>query len=113
MEAVSQCNLCKQHSLKAGEHCLAVKRQLRKWLKGGEVLHFKKGQVLFYEGHQPFGFFLISEGAVVPTPLEDKTMGLFHLLTDTPYCSTCTAASDLSALFFPKAFVFAHLKPAK
>ena len=105
MGMVAQCTACK-----AGPQS---QHHFRKWVKEGELLHFKKGQVLFYEGHLPFGFFLLNKGTVLPPPMEDKTLGLLHLLSGTPYCSTCTAASDIEVLFFPKTLVFSHLAPSK
>lgn len=85
---------------------------------GGEILHYKKGQVLFYAGHQPFGFFILKNGKLILKPPsrkkkkrevpQDRILGLSHLLTDTPYCYTCQAASDVEVVFFPKASLLDH-----
>ncbi|MBI2340694.1 MAG: cyclic nucleotide-binding domain-containing protein [Deltaproteobacteria bacterium] len=82
----------------------------------GNPVHYRKGQVIFYEGHHPCGFYLLRQGKVSLKesrtsggakmhPTEDKLLGLMHLLSDTPYCSTCTAEDDVDIVFIPKTTV--------
>ena len=67
----------------------------------GIPLSFEKGQVLYYEGHHPFGGFLIDKGRVglkfhvkegrdksAGSPLEGEFIGLEEILQDKPYAST-------------------------
>ena len=74
----------------------------------GEVVRFTKGQVLFYEKHEPFGFFIIKKGKV--SPANDFCPGLDDLLHTTPYTFTCIADSDVEAIFVPKIVLAQHLK---
>ena len=40
---------------------------LKHWgelMQGGDLLEFKKGQTLFYQGHQPYGVYLIVSGEI-------------------------------------------------
>lgn len=80
----------------------------------GEKLRFAKGQILFYQEHEPYGLFVLKKGEVsllrqkkdarAPTVDKpaDKLLGLTHLLTNTPYCSSCRADEEVEVVFFPK-----------
>lgn len=89
------------------DHLSEIKEQ-------GEKLHFTKGQVLFYQEHEPYGLFWLKKGEVsflrqkknsrspeVSRPA-DKLLGLIHLLTNTPYCASCQADEEVEVVFFPK-----------
>lgn len=99
---------------------LKVKEHLRNLLPQGEALKYKEGQVLFYEKHMPYGFYLIQKGEVslsagpkemgVRSADEDNILGLSHLISETAYCATGTAKSDVKVLFFPKAQVLGYLQ---
>jgi CRP-like cAMP-binding protein len=84
----------------------------------GDRLNFKKGQVLIYEGHVPFGVFVLKNGAVSFSSLqgncpqshvqegsEGQIIGFEELLGATPYCCTCTAESDCEVIFISKTLV--------
>ena len=87
-----------------------IKNHLKKLISQGEMLHFKEGQVIFYDGHLPTGFFLLQEGRVSPEWFADNLLGLTHLLENNPYCITCKAATDVIIHFIPKATVLHFLK---
>lgn len=88
---------------------------------GGEV-RFQKGHAIFYEGHLPYGFYVLKKGSVGLSRVtltglrEDLTnegkdvFGLFHLLTNTPHCAMGTAKSDVQMVFVPKAAVLDFLR---
>lgn len=88
-------------------------RQWKDFLSRGQVLNFKKGQVLFYEGHFPCGVFILLTGKVsildkqghehkeISLPLY-QTLGIDLLLTAQPYSFTAMCQSDTSALFLSK-----------
>ena len=93
---------------------------LDRLINDGNPVHYRKGQVIFYEGHHPCGFYLLKQGRVSLKeseagarpkmhPTEDKLLGLVHLLSETPYCSTCMAEDDVDVVFIPKAAVIQHL----
>lgn len=99
---------------KIGEHLEEIVSQ------GGE-LHFKKGHVIFYEGHKPYGFYLLKKGTITLSRFlmnndkeelvggEQEVFGLFHLLTNTPHCAMAVAKTDVVALFIPKSAVIQFL----
>lgn len=85
--------------------------------ESGNCLHYRKGQVIFYEGHHPCGFYFLKKGKISflaestpkgdkrPCRPHDRLLGLAHLISDTPYCATCTAAEDVDIFFVPKSAV--------
>lgn len=87
--------------------------------KGGSI-HFKKGQVLFYEGHYPYGFFVLVKGDIELSRVtmggareslfqKERVLNLFHLITNTPHCATATAKTNVEVLFVPKTTVLEFL----
>lgn len=88
---------------------------------GGEM-HFKKGHVLFYEGHKPLGLYVLTGGEIALSRLlidgkkEDLTneskdiFGLYHLLTNTPHCAMAVAKSDVKTIFIPKSILLDFLR---
>jgi len=96
-----------------------------KWddlLKQGQSISFKAGQVLFYEGHLPYGLIVIQSGKVLfskwgrpssekKTPCGEehvvclgptKVFGIQPFFEGVPYCCSCTAASDCEGVFISK-----------
>jgi CRP-like cAMP-binding protein len=82
---------------------------------------YRKGQVLFYQGHYPYGIFLIHSGrlelrdtlkeAAIPCELGKGTLiGVDLLQTDLPYPYTGIAAEDVEASFLEKVRFFELLK---
>ena len=95
-------------------------RQWEKLLREGQELDFKKGQVLFYEGHAPYGVFVVGSGEVrfkrgerpcagnhLWSSPSGKVLGLDHFFDDTPYCCTCLAATDCTMTFISKSQLMA------
>ncbi len=92
-----------------------TKKQWDRLIAKGQTLSFKKGQVLFYEGHHPYGIFLLQSGEVKftkqDTPClrehffslpQGKVIGLKPFLEGRAYSCTCTALMDCRMLFIPK-----------
>ncbi len=91
------------------------------WARINEVraqfVHFDRGQVLFYEGHQPCGVYLICRGKVRLTPAGrgisrkptmvtgGRPLGFATLLQDGVYSATAEAATRVDALFIGR-FLF-------
>ena len=92
-----------------------IKNHLGELVKAEERLYYKKGQVVFYEGHQPYGLYVVREGEVVLTRSKDGKSGVIAILgpgdllgveaflSDTPYKENATADTDLELSFFGKA----------
>lgn len=85
-------------------------------------LVYQKGQVLFYEGHVPYGLFVIKKGKVKfikghksPKEIQSLTpiLGYQHLISETPYCASCLAETEVKAVFLPKTVVQDVVKGAK
>lgn len=87
-------------------------QQLR---KESQELNFHKGQVLFYEGHYPYGIFIITDGEVQFTRAGLKSpnkhrlpcsmgevIGLDTFLQGIPYCCSCTAQEKCHVIFISK-----------
>lgn len=93
-------------------------------LQGGEELQFKKGQVLFYEGHSPYGIFVIQAGTVQfkegetrcaedhfwTAPSGHQVIGAHHFFSETTFCCTAIAATDCRLVFIPKSQLIPFLK---
>ena len=90
--------------------------------KEAQPLAFRKGQVLFYAGHSPYGIFVIETGKVEfmqgGTVCPDdhywksprgEALGLHHFFSGTPYCCTCTAANNCKLLFISKTQLTSYL----
>ena len=85
-------------------------------IKEGQPLTFKKGQALFYEGHSPYGIFLIQSGEVEfwkedgnttqdnhrYTIPQGEIIGLDVFASDEVHCCTCMASEDCQAVFISK-----------
>lgn len=84
-------------------------------LRGGQELEFHEGQVLFYEGHVPYGAFVLLEGDVefrregIPSDKSHRIkspngeiIGLGVIAGEAPYCCTCTATGDCRVIFISK-----------
>ncbi|MBI4224511.1 MAG: cyclic nucleotide-binding domain-containing protein [Deltaproteobacteria bacterium] len=79
----------------------------------GESLHYKKGQELFYQGHDPCGVYWIRKGqvALIHTEMggehfEEKgpgtILGLEELLKGEAFMHTGRAVNDCEICFIPK-----------
>ena len=89
----------------------------------GKKMAYKKGQVLFYEGHEPYGIFALDTGTVTFVRKTDqgedvvdvlcgeahtnsvsrwRVLGLSVLIDGTTYCCTCTASEDCKVVFISK-----------
>lgn len=93
----------------------------------GELLRYSRGQTIFYAGHQPFGFFLIRKGEISfkkegETEIDSncgaycddrQLLGLSHLLTNKPYCKSCTAEGKIEVIFFPKSIICKFVRDLK
>lgn len=99
-----------------------VKRNLKTISAQGGVVCFQKDHVLFYEGHASCGFYILRKGEIelfrtdmqgqkVVLPSGDHSVfGLFHLITNIPYCATARAQTDAETLFVPKSAVLEFLE---
>lgn len=85
-------------------------------------MDFKKGQVLFYRGHLPYGVFVLVSGTVqlmyenasgskVKARLpEFVPFGLDFVTMNAEYPCTAVAESDINVLFLPKSVIGDELK---
>lgn len=92
-----------------------LKDQWGQLLAEGQPLTFRKGQTLFYEGHTPYGIYVMQSGKVrfvkgdtscqevhlVPSP-KGRVIGVNHFLSETPFCCTCVALTDCQLIFISK-----------
>lgn len=91
-------------------------------LREGRKLFFRKGQTLFYEGHIPYGLFVLKSGQVDFTGSclscteehgwaspNGEVLGMQTFLKKLPYCCTCTAKQDCQTIFISKTQLFPYL----
>ncbi len=94
-------------------------------IRGGQALTFRKGQVLFYEGHIPYGVFVIESGKVrfqtgnktcsddhLKESRQGKVLGLKHFRTEAPFCCTCVCETDCQLIFISKTQLMETLSAA-
>lgn len=99
-----------------------LEAHLPQLLEMGDKVHYGQGQILFYQGHMPYGVFLLKKGDLSWQPddtagnrqkrdhcEQDRLIGLRHLLSDTPYCQTCHAQTDIEAIFLSKHAILHYL----
>lgn len=90
--------------------------------KQGQVIHYKKGQVLFYEGHLPYGIYVLKSGDLFfsrseqkcveehwSQMVEDRVLGIENVLSQNPYLCTCKAKTDCDVIFISKAQFSSYL----
>ncbi|MFO1519835.1 MAG: cyclic nucleotide-binding domain-containing protein [bacterium] len=83
--------------------------------QNSQEIDFKKGQVLFYEGHQPYGVFVLQSGELefsqggrhcnnehYWSSHQGKAIGMKTFLKGSPYSCTCVALTDCRTLFITK-----------
>jgi len=92
----------------------------RDLLKYSTELNFKDGQDIFYEGHNPYGAFIILSGDVTLTKASDSEkklsapltvpIGLDLLLTGQTYPFTAVANGPVQARFVSKGLLLKYCK---
>lgn len=93
----------------------ALKKNWDHLIKQGQDLKFHRSQALFYEGHHPYGLFVLVWGRVGferkhgRCPEEHlwiapsgQVIGLGAFFSGTTYCCTCTATEECRVIFIPK-----------
>ena len=109
---------CCQRTLKDHPTYALIKSNLELLKAQGEKLSFRPGQMLFYEGHNPCGFFVVTRGSVVlekegvpcgsPSASGqawDGIIGLCQLMAGAPYMVSCKARDEVELLFYSKAWL--------
>jgi CRP-like cAMP-binding protein len=84
-------------------------------LAEGQKMSFQKGQTLFYEGHAPYGLFVLKSGKIrferhskacpeehIWQSPEGKAIGLAHAIKKTPFCCTGVAVTSCAVVFISK-----------
>jgi CRP-like cAMP-binding protein len=83
----------------------------KKAKEGATSLYFEQGQFLFYEGHAPYGLYLLLSGKIELTFSSKPSMqidsaptilGLFHIFQNQSYCCSCQAISPVHVVFIAK-----------
>ena len=87
-------------------------------LQESTILHFNKGQVIFYQGHQPYGIFVIKSGSVVFTSQDHEEkeihllapqkmpIGIDFIMGNETYPYSAVACSDVVVFFINKTFSY-------
>lgn len=96
------------------QKALALAKQEKECLlSNGERSHFSKGQVLFYQDHNPSGIYWILSGQIVLIHVEngqehseykstDDLLGIEELLKGETFRFTAKVLSDCEICFIPK-----------
>ena len=104
---------CGCHKSREDKASRAIQSQLAKLIPQGERLLYRKGQILFYQDHLPYGFYFIEEGEACfrhSCSQAGDILGLYHFLKEKPYCDTCEAKTDLQVIFFSKSVAHQFLQ---
>ncbi|PIR25713.1 MAG: hypothetical protein COX62_04215 [Deltaproteobacteria bacterium CG_4_10_14_0_2_um_filter_43_8] len=117
--AKNKCELlcCKQQN-RQDSPAKALTERISELKEKGETILFRPKHVLFYEGHFASGCFILEEGTLKIEKTQGELMpakkllipqkhliGLWHLLSDTPLCSSCIAQTKVKAIFIPKTLI--------
>ncbi|MFB9843597.1 response regulator [Mucilaginibacter ginsenosidivorans] len=89
--------------------------ELKAMIAGRKIRQIKKKQILYYEGDQPQGIYLVIEGAIRTFKLAedgrelmmglykpDDYLGVHALLLDEPFTETAEAVDDAAVCLLPK-----------
>ncbi len=92
-----------------------VKYHWKQLTQEAQTVRYKKGQVLFYEGHLPYGLYILKVGDLFFTRSEkkchndhlsrigkDRVVCIESILTQKPNLCTCYAKTDCDVLFISK-----------
>ncbi|MBL7686349.1 MAG: cyclic nucleotide-binding domain-containing protein [Deltaproteobacteria bacterium] len=96
--------------------CEQIKEKIEALIPSAQVLHYKKGQILFYEGHDPYGLYILKRGRVLfergGAPVssekhflslkEGQAIHIQNMIRQSPYDCTCKASIDCEFLFISK-----------
>lgn len=89
----------------------------KEMIKESALVEYKKGQVIFYEGHVPFGVFIFVSGKVsLQTKSKDAAkaaplnvpVGVDAFFDKTPYPYTAEAVTDVKAYFLGSSIIRKH-----
>jgi CRP-like cAMP-binding protein/CheY-like chemotaxis protein len=96
--------------------------ELQSLIAGRKIRQIKKKQILYYDGDNPMGIFLVLEGSIKTIRIAedgrelmtglfkaDDYIGVNSLLLDEPYTETAEAMEDSAVCLLPKDTVFALL----
>lgn len=101
---------CKKGKKNAKEFFFLEKR-IKGLLHLFKKVRFKAGQILYYRGQDPCGVYALLKGNINlmkanrtsrSLPFHDCVLGLNHMVSETPYCSTAIAADAVEVVFLPK-----------
>lgn len=103
-----------------------LENQLPNLLSRGELIQFHRGQILFYQDHEPYGIYLIRSGKIkvssngenceksqVLNSSQGEIIGLDPLIQGTPFCCTGVAETECEVIFIPKTVLLALLEQLK
>jgi CRP-like cAMP-binding protein len=109
--------------VKDSDLAVSIPQELDRLLKSGQSLTFHKGQVLVYEGHHPYGIFVLQSGKVdfyregalcrerhLRIFPQGPVIGLDCFLNDGTSCCTCRAVEDCQVTFISKTHLIPSLK---
>ncbi len=92
-----------------------IKNHWKELKRQAQAVRYKKNQILFYEGHLPYGIYILKAGDLFFTRSEkecveehlsqiqrDRVVCVENILAKTPHSCTCYAQSDCEVLFISK-----------
>jgi CRP-like cAMP-binding protein len=92
-----------------------VKKYLASLVQAEERVHYKPGQALFYEGHQPYGIYVLRRGRIrlfkkknsgeelIKIVEPTQILGESEFLESRPFDCSAKAETDVSVSFFSRA----------
>lgn len=97
-----------------------VKKYLANLVHAEERINYKPGQVLFYEGHQPYGIYVLRKGRIrlfkkknggedlLKIMEPTQILGENEFLESRPFAYSAKAETDASISFFSRASIRAE-----
>lgn len=93
-----------------------LNKKLNTVLKEGRKISFNKDHSLFYEGHSPYGIYVLHSGQVrfvgekkscrtehIRQMPHCEVIGIDDVIDGTPHCCTCIAETDCEVTFISNA----------
>ncbi|OGW84381.1 MAG: hypothetical protein A3C35_07140 [Omnitrophica bacterium RIFCSPHIGHO2_02_FULL_46_11] len=97
-----------------------VKKYLADLVQAEERVNYKPGQTLFYEGHKPYGIYILRKGRIRLFKKKNggeellkiiepaQTLGEDEFLESKPFAYSAKAETDVSVSFFSRASMHAE-----
>lgn len=111
---------CKKSDLQQLKSLKMLQEQVLNCAQKGQQISFAEGQIVFYEGHFPIGYFILKQGILrletwdsqqklksseLVFPQENRILCLWHHFHKQALCSRCISHTESNVVFIAKSLI--------